>query len=142
MRNFLTSCKAVRFSRRTLHHGVSKYVTSNTFELGYDVIERSFRTHCVDVTRSRTVLQLCSATVVLTAVSVALETALLYQVVFILNGICVKSSCSSVIRNSAWFGQFWFMNWIVSIPLCTRNKFIKLNRLYTTTNNGCRSTTG
>jgi len=24
--NFLTSCKPVSFSRRTLHHGVSKYV--------------------------------------------------------------------------------------------------------------------
>ena len=25
--NFLTSCKPVSFSRRTLHHGVSKYVS-------------------------------------------------------------------------------------------------------------------
>jgi len=27
--NFLTSCKPVSFSRRTLHHGVSKYVSDN-----------------------------------------------------------------------------------------------------------------
>jgi len=26
--NFLTSCKPVSFSRRTLHHGVSKYVST------------------------------------------------------------------------------------------------------------------
>jgi len=29
--NFLTSCKTVSFSRRTLHHGVSKYVKDRVF---------------------------------------------------------------------------------------------------------------
>ena len=33
--NFLTSCKPVSFSRRTLHHGVSKYVCGRKKHLAY-----------------------------------------------------------------------------------------------------------
>jgi len=32
--NFLTSCKSVSCSRRTLHHGVSKYVSNVTLQVG------------------------------------------------------------------------------------------------------------
>ena len=54
------------------------HVASNTVELCYDVIQESFRTQSVDVASSkRTMLQVGSAIVVLIAVSVALETALL-----------------------------------------------------------------
>ena len=33
--NFLTSCKPVSFSRRTLHHGVSKYITNTLMIDGF-----------------------------------------------------------------------------------------------------------
>jgi hypothetical protein len=32
--NFLTSCKPVSFSRRTLHHGVSKQATALVMKVG------------------------------------------------------------------------------------------------------------
>jgi len=38
--------------------------------------------------------------------------------------------------------QIQYMNLIVSIPLCICNRFIEMKRLYTTTNNSCKSKTG
>jgi len=39
--NFLTSCKPVSFSRRTLHNGVSKYVKPSLYELSLHTVIRA-----------------------------------------------------------------------------------------------------
>ena len=52
--NFLTSCKPVSFSRRTLHHAVSKYVMySNIMWKSVNLILASSRLICPNVQRRR-----------------------------------------------------------------------------------------
>ena len=50
--NFLTSCKPVSFSRRTLHHGVGKYVWCTNFWYLFGIKLYMFRTVPLSIVRN------------------------------------------------------------------------------------------